>query len=184
MANDQDKLPKNDHDQLAEWSQLIRATIGTETEALLREGGLSQEEVLQRLAAKGVNPKEIEEKMKGAGGSVRSRPPRSIGVPRPLHVPPMASPRVYRPGQYNGTMPYTIPVNNGFDCAGNRLPPVGPNGDDEMNIATGRVAHNLVCSHTGWTSSGMLDFKRASLVGVQVSITHNKPMTYWVTQRA
>jgi hypothetical protein len=42
------------------------------------------------------------------------------------------------------------------------------------------VGHNVVCSHTGWTSAASLTFRRASLAGVQITIAHNRPMTFWV----
>lgn len=167
---------------LTAWTDLVKATVGPETADLLRSGDLSHEEVVKRLEAKGMPSKEIQERLKGlAEGFVHQHLLPENTVPRPMHVPPMASPRVYR-APYNAFLPYQFSTSQGgFDCDGRRLPPVGPNNADEvMDQATGRVAHNVVCSHTGWGTAATLAFRRCSMVGVQVTIAHAKPMTYWV----
>jgi hypothetical protein len=165
---------------LAEWTELVRATLGPETEAILREGGASHEEIAKRLTDRGVDLKKVEAKMKGLADKYVAEHLLPGAVARPMNLPPMASPREYR-APFGANMGYEFPGGSGFSCAGNRLPPLGPNGADEvMDLATGRVAHNIVCSHTGWFSSGTLSERRASLVGVQVTIKHPTPMTYWV----
>lgn len=95
-------------------------------------------------------------------------------------IPPVAHPNVIR-APFSAAIPYQFFSGAGFSCDDRRLPQLDSSGAREvMDLQTGRVGHNMICSHSGWTTSGNLDNRRCSMVGFQLTIAHARPLGFWI----